>query len=109
MRSRNSPLPTCSDRETISWPIISSGFPDAQRSLEGLTGLSFLPPPRGGFYITLRIQKDEEQAASALLERDGILVHPGYFYDISPDHLVMTFIDEPEAVRGHFEKISEQV
>ncbi len=77
-------------------------------ALEGLAGLSFTPP-RGGFYITLRINKDEEQAASALLERDGILVHPGYFYDISPDHLVMTFIDEPEAVRGHFEKISAHV
>ena len=79
-----------------------------QAAVEGLAGLSFTPP-RGGFYITLRIARDEEQVASTLLEREGILVHPGYFYDILPDHLVMTFIDEPDAVRGHFEKIRANV
>jgi alanine-synthesizing transaminase len=77
-------------------------------AIEGLKGLSFVEP-RGGFYITLRVDRDEEQLASSLLERDRILVHPGYFYDISPDHLVMTFIDEPDMVQGHFEKISRQV
>ena len=77
-------------------------------AVEGLKGLSFVEP-RGGFYITLRVDRDEEQLASSLLERDRILVHPGYFYDISPDHLVMTFIDEPDMVQGHFEKISRQV
>ena len=73
-------------------------------ALEGLKGLSFVPP-RGGFYITIPIAHDEEEAAATLLEKEGILVHPGYFYDIAPDHLVMTFIDEPSLVRGHFEKI----
>jgi alanine-synthesizing transaminase len=77
-------------------------------AIDGLQGLSF-NPPRGGFYITLRVDRDEEQLASTLLERDGILVHPGYFYDILPDHLVMTFIDDPDHVRGHFEKINRQV
>jgi aspartate/methionine/tyrosine aminotransferase len=52
------------------------------------------------------IARDEEEAAAELLRKDGILVHPGYFYDISPDHLVMTFIDNPDLVRGHFEKIA---
>jgi aspartate/methionine/tyrosine aminotransferase len=74
-------------------------------AIEGLKGHSFVMP-RGGFYITLRIDRDEEQAAAGLLENDKILVHPGYFYDIAPDHLVTTFIDEPESVRGHFEKIA---
>lgn len=77
-------------------------------AVEALQGLSFIPP-QGGFYITLRVDRDEEQLASNLLERDGILVHPGYFYDIMPDHLVMTFIEEPDTVRGHFEKIALQV
>jgi aspartate/methionine/tyrosine aminotransferase len=77
-------------------------------AVDGLAGLPFAQP-RGGFYITLRTAKDEEQVASTLLEREGILVHPGYFYDISPDHIVMTFIDEPETVRSHFEKIRAQV
>jgi aspartate/methionine/tyrosine aminotransferase len=77
-------------------------------ALEGLKNTTFAPP-RGGFYITLPIAGDEEDAAAELLKQNGILVHPGYFYDIAPDHLVMTFIDEPELVRGHFEKIALRI
>jgi alanine-synthesizing transaminase len=74
-------------------------------AVEGLRGVSFTQP-KGGFYITLPTAHDEEETASELLRRDGILVHPGYFYDIRPDHLVMTFIDEPESLKQHFEKIA---
>ena len=63
-------------------------------------------PPQGGFYITVPIRENEEEAAASLLENDSILVHPGYFYDIRPDHLVMTFIDDPERVAGRFQKIA---
>jgi len=73
------------------------------QAVDGLKGIPFVQP-RGGFYITVPIRTDEERAAASLLEEDGILVHPGYFYDIAPDHLVMTFIDDPAALRGHFEK-----
>jgi len=76
------------------------------QAIEGLKGASFVQP-RGGFYITVAIRNDEERAASSLLEQEGILVHPGYFYDIAPDHLVMTFIDDPATLRGHFEKIAK--
>jgi len=74
-------------------------------AVEALHDVSFTHP-RGGFYVTVPIPRDEEEAAARLLKNDGILVHPGYFYDIAPDHLVMTFIDEPERVAGHFEKIA---
>ena len=77
-------------------------------AIEGLEGVSFVPP-KGGFYVTIPIGHDEETAAAALLQKDGILVHPGYLYDIQADHLVMTFIENPQAVRGHFEKISRQL
>ena len=76
-------------------------------AVEGLSGLHFVEP-RGGFYVTLPVGRDEEKVASYLLEKDGILVHPGYFYDIKPDHIVMTFIDEPELVKGRFEKIGSR-
>jgi aspartate/methionine/tyrosine aminotransferase len=59
--------------------------------------------------MTVPIAGDEEEAAAELLEKDGILVHPGYFYDIRPDHLVMTFIDDPTLVQGHFEKIARKI
>jgi aspartate/methionine/tyrosine aminotransferase len=75
-------------------------------ALTGLKGISFTPP-RGSFYFTIPIQHDEEKAAARLLEKHGILVHPGYFYDIRPDHLVMTFIDDPDALATHFAKIAE--
>jgi len=76
------------------------------QAVDGLKGIPFVQP-RGGFYITVPIRTDEERAAASLLEEEGILVHPGYFYDIAPDHLVMTFIDDPAALRGHFEKIAK--
>jgi alanine-synthesizing transaminase len=76
-----------------------------QAALGGLQGIQFVEP-EGGFYVTVSIDRDEEQAAAALLEKERILVHPGYFYDIRPDHLVMTFIDDPALVRSHFERIA---
>jgi len=77
-------------------------------AVEGLKAVSY-SQPQGGFYITVPIPRDEEEAAAELLQKDRILVHPGYFYDIAPDHLVMTFIDDPGSVKGHFEKISSVV
>ena len=74
-------------------------------AVEALKGIAFVPP-QGGFYITVPIRENEEEAAASLLENGSILVHPGYFYDIRPDHLVMTFIDDPERVAGRFQKIA---
>ena len=78
------------------------------RALAGLSGAAFVQP-RGGFYITLPIADSEEDAAAALLKKNGILVHPGYFYDIDPDHLVMTFIHDPESITPHFETIKSLI
>jgi alanine-synthesizing transaminase len=77
-----------------------------EAALDGLKGISFTPP-RGSFYFTIPISHDEEAASAALLEKHRILVHPGYFYDIPPDHLVMTFIDDPESLSSHFAKTAE--
>jgi aspartate/methionine/tyrosine aminotransferase len=70
-----------------------------------LAGCTFVEP-RGGFYITLPIPDDEEKSAERLLGDAHILAHPGYFYDIRPDHLVMTFIHEPEIIGAAFTKIA---
>jgi len=74
-------------------------------AVEALTGCSFVEP-HGGFYITLPVPTDEEEATRALLGGSHILVHPGYFYDIRPDHIVMTFIHEPEVITETFGKIA---
>ena len=56
--------------------------------------------PAGGFYVTLRLQGiEEEPAAQAILSTHHLLVHPGYFHDIEPDHLVLSFIQEPDVIR----------
>jgi aspartate/methionine/tyrosine aminotransferase len=64
-------------------------------------------PPSGGFYITLRITRDEDEVAGQLLREANILTHPGYFYDIEPDHLVMTFIHHPDNLRQAFTAIAD--
>ena len=56
--------------------------------------------PDGGFYVTLGLQElDERVAAEALLRQANLLVHPGYFYDISPHHLVLSFVQRPEVLQ----------
>jgi hypothetical protein len=42
-----------------------------------------------------------------LLRDSHILVHPGYYYDIRPNHLVMTFIEDPLKIPSAFGKIAE--
>jgi aspartate/methionine/tyrosine aminotransferase len=75
--------------------------------LSSAPGLSFLPP-EGGFYITLQIKNkkvNEEKVALMLLEKEGILIHPGYFYGLPPGSLVMSFILKPTLLKKSFEKI----
>lgn len=54
----------------------------------------------GGWYATIRVPafETDEAWALALLEEDGVLVHPGYFFDMSGGaHLVVSLLTE-EAV-----------
>ncbi len=53
--------------------------------------------PEGGFYLTLRLDGiDEERAALELLRLEHLLLHPGYFYDVEPHHLVLSFVQPPD-------------
>jgi len=57
--------------------------------------------PDGGFYVTLQIgDLDEEQAAEAVLRENHLLIHPGYLYDMRPNHLVLSFVQRPETIRA---------
>jgi alanine-synthesizing transaminase len=59
--------------------------------------------PGGGFYITLHIgDLDEEKVAETILLENHMLVHPGYFYDMDPNHLVLSFVQKPEAIRASY-------
>lgn len=55
--------------------------------------------PDGGFYVSLRLDRlEEEAAAEAILRENHMLVHPGYFYDMAPDHLILCFAQAPETI-----------
>jgi len=78
-----------------------------------LTANALTPGPRlqyvnpdGGFYVTLRLEdSDEELAAETLLREDHLLVHPGYFYDMPPHHLILSFVQRPEIINDQFPKL----
>jgi alanine-synthesizing transaminase len=61
--------------------------------------------PDGGFYVTVRLESDEEEAAAAILRGMQALAHPGHFYDIEPHHLVFSFVLEPGLLREVFPRI----
>jgi hypothetical protein len=59
--------------------------------------------PDGGFYVTVQLGAlDEEKAAETILQENGLLIHPGYFYDMNPNHLVLSFVQNPETIRALF-------
>jgi aspartate/methionine/tyrosine aminotransferase len=71
-----------------------------------------LVPPSGGFYLAarvLRTDRDEEALVLDLLRESKVLVHPGYYYDIPPSHLVMTFIQEPQTLRDSLARLCNQL
>lgn len=68
-----------------------------------------LIPPEGGFYLTVRIndpKADEEEIALDLLRRHSLLLHPGFFYDLDPPHLVLSFVSEPSLLQTAMEKLT---
>jgi alanine-synthesizing transaminase len=65
-------------------------------------------PGEGGWSAVLRIPAvmSEEDWVLSLLERDGVLVHPGYFFDFpSPAYLVLSLLAREEDFREGLERI----
>ena len=57
-----------------------------------------LHEPRGGWSAVLQVPatQSEEALAVALVEHDGVLVHPGYFFDFSREaYVVVSLLPEP--------------
>lgn len=72
------------------------------RGLAAAPGLTIVPP-RGGFYVAARVTSltlpDDEALAIHILQSTGCLVHPGFFYDLDPTHLVLSVVGD-SAVSG---------
>jgi hypothetical protein len=43
---------------------------------------------------------DEEQVVETILRKNHLLVHPGYFYDMDPHHLILSFVQRPEIMQN---------
>jgi len=55
-------------------------------------------PVEGGWSAVLRIPNTEsdEDFALRLIERDGVVVHPGYFFDFETDgYIVISLLTDP--------------
>jgi alanine-synthesizing transaminase len=69
--------------------------------LKKMGPISFIEP-EGGFFLTLRLEAgklDEEELAYRLLRDHRILVHPGFFYDMEGQHLVLSYTGRPALLR----------
>jgi alanine-synthesizing transaminase len=66
----------------------------------------------GGWYATLRLPRtrSEEEWAVALLEEDGVYVHPGHFFDFEEEAFVVVSLLTPgEGLREGMRRIVERV
>jgi len=82
----------------------------AVRILSNQIGFRLIPP-EGGFYLTVTLpgeERSEDQIVIDLLQNARTLVHPGYFYDIVPTHLVMTFIQDLDVLDSSLSRLCQQ-
>jgi aspartate/methionine/tyrosine aminotransferase len=66
----------------------------------------------GGWYITLQVPRwrGEEEWTLELLERSGVLVQPGFFYDFETEaHLVISLLTAPDTFREGLPRLIRQL
>jgi len=71
-----------------------------------------LLPADGGWYAVLQVPavQPEEDLVLGLLGKDGVVVHPGYFFDFPREaFLVLSLLPDPATVAEAIEKILQRV
>jgi len=66
----------------------------------------------GGWYATVRVPrtKTEEEWCLELLEHDGVLVQPGFFYDFEAEaYLVLSLLTPPDAFREGVRRLAARL
>ncbi len=69
-------------------------------------------PVEAGWSVTLSVPRtrDDEAWALRLLESDGVLVHPGWFFDFPEEgRLVISLLPEPASFRDGCERLIERI
>ncbi len=58
---------------------------------------SICPKSRGGWYASLHLGEDDEKITYVLLDKCGVLVQPGFFFDFEEDGwIVISLLQRPE-------------
>ena len=73
-----------------------------REALSSSSGIELLKPA-GGWSAVLRISHpgSDEDLALEILDREGVLVHPGYFFDFTTDDfLTLSLLPEARPIRG---------
>ena len=80
-------------------------------SLTGAGGATVLPAD-GGWSAVLRVPatRSEEALVTELVERDGVVVHPGYFFDFPHEaFLVVSLLPEPSVFERGIRLLQERL
>jgi aspartate/methionine/tyrosine aminotransferase len=89
---------------------IRKNFAELGRALHGSAATALFL--EGGWYATVRLPelKNESDWVLTLLERDGVLTQPGWFYDfLDGAQLVLSLITEEEPFALGVSRIAERV
>ncbi len=84
----------------------------ALRRRVGETGSCRVLPDDGGWYSVMQIPAivEEEELTLALLREDGVLVHPGYFFDFPKEaYLILGLLPGPETFDEGIRRILARV
>lgn len=71
-----------------------------------------LLPTEGGWYAILQVPriKSEEDLIIELLEKDDLIIHPGYFFDFETEGwLIMSLINTPEIFQAGIKKLLDRL
>jgi alanine-synthesizing transaminase len=88
------------------------------QNLERLTSIAAmhpacsLLPPDGGWYAVVQVPsiRSEEAIVLDMLDREGILVHPGYFFDFDREaYLVVSLLPEPAMFHRAVEQLFGEI
>lgn len=79
-------------------------------ALTALEGFD-LVKPQGGFYLVLPYNREikEEDLAIELLQEEGLLTHPGYYYEIEGRHIVLSYVHNPSILIDSIQRMKSHL
>jgi aspartate/methionine/tyrosine aminotransferase len=97
-------------REKLTQPILARVLANRQYLVDRTRPLQACQclDAEGGWYAVVRVPRTrrEEELVLELLDQDGVLVHPGYFFDFDAEaYVVVSLLPPPEVFQEGIEKV----